>query len=68
MNGEYMTIETAKQKVVYDRNLKQKIDYKNRIDKAIGYMEHFIEFEDAPALAPVRTEFNEVIKLLKGDD
>lgn len=68
MNGEYMTIETAKQKAVYDRNLKQKIDYKNRIDKAIGYMKHYIEVEDAPINERIKVEFNEVIKLLKGDD
>lgn len=37
-------------------------------EKAIKYMEHYIEVEDAPLNENVRVEFKEVIKILNGEN
>ena len=40
----------------------------NRIDKAIKYMEHYIEVEDAPLNERIKIEFEYVIDILRGKD
>ena len=40
----------------------------DRVNKAIKYMKHYIEVEDAPINERIKIEFKEVIKLLTGGD
>ena len=46
--------------------LKENVELRNRIDKAIEYMKNYIEVE--PLNEPVKIEFEEVINILKGED
>ena len=49
--------------------LHSKIDYlQDKISKAIEYMEHYIEVEDAPINERIKIEFEEVLNILKGYD
>lgn len=41
---------------------------RNTIDKAIEYMEHYIEVEDAPINERIKIEFEYVLDILKGED
>lgn len=53
-------------------NLEYKIttyeNHKSRNEKAIEYMNNYIEVEDAPINERIKTEFKEVIRLLTGGD
>ena len=44
------------------------VELQERINKAIEYMNNYIEVENAPINERIKTEFKEVIKLLLGSD
>ena len=49
----------------YDEIIKNRDE---RISKAIGYMNNYIEVEDAPINERIKIEFKEVLNILNGDD
>lgn len=46
----------------------QEMLIENRINRAIEYMEHYIEVEDAPINERIKIEFEYVIDILRGED
>lgn len=59
MKEEFISLDTAKKLAIYEKNLKQKIEYKKRIDKAIEYINEMCLCSDD--LNP-----EHIIKILKG--
>ena len=68
MKFEILSLDSAKKLSIYDKNLKQKIEYKKRIDTAIEYMNNYIEVEDAPINERIKIEFKEVLNILQGEN
>lgn len=60
--------ELEKVKEDYIKSLDKLDVLDNRIDKAIEYMEQYIEVEDAPINERIKIEFKYVIDILRGKD
>ena len=58
------TIEELR--ALYESEREVKEDYKSKLNKAIKYMENYIELEEDNC--PVKVEFKEVINILQGVD
>ena len=58
----------SKAQVILDNQIAEMYDYKSRNEKAIEYINNYIEVEDAPINERIKTEFKEVIRLLTGGD
>ena len=72
---KYLQEEIEKQDYIINKQDKDIVvlsngnkDLKSRNEKAIEYMNNYIEVEDAPINERIKTEFKEVIRLLTGGD
>lgn len=64
MRGELISMETLK--IMKAIEIENK-ELQDRIDKALKYMNNYIELEDAPINERIKIEFEEVISILEGE-
>lgn len=67
MNGEVISINTANKLAIYEKNLRKKLEYKKRIEKAIEYINKLCLCSDGYTQYGDDLNPKHIVNILKGE-